>query len=282
VLTTKLHLSINVLREVLDFMVAEQVAEVAWRGDSDLDVQYQLTSAGKQRASAWLERCAYAGPAPVTLEAYRAMVERQATQAPQPCADELAAEFTDDFWRRRCSACWARPCMPAAACCCTGRPAAASRRWRGAGALLQGLVAVPHAMWWARISCRCTTRPCTARRCRARRARAGAAQQRSALGAVPAPVVALDASLDADMLDLQPDAAGGCYRAPPQLKANNGLLIVDDLGRQRAGRGAAEPLRAGAGTGTQRAVAGGRLSLPGAVPHAAGVCRQRAAGVAAG
>jgi hypothetical protein len=132
VLTTKLHLSINVLREVLDFMVAEQVAEVAWRGDSDLDVQYQLTSAGKQRASAWLERCAYAGPAPVTLEAYRAMVERQATQAPQPCADELAAEFTDDFWRRRCSACWARPCMPAAACCCTGRPAAASRRWRGA------------------------------------------------------------------------------------------------------------------------------------------------------
>jgi hypothetical protein len=48
-------------------------------------------------------------------------------------------------------------------------------------------------------------------------------------------VVALDASLDADMLDLQPDAAGGCYRAPPQLKANNGLLIVDDLGRQRAG-----------------------------------------------
>jgi hypothetical protein len=47
------------------------------------------------------------------------------------------------------------------------------------------------------------------------------------------PVVALDGALEAQMLDLQLDAASGCYRAPPQLKANNGLLIVDDLGRQR-------------------------------------------------
>ena len=47
------------------------------------------------------------------------------------------------------------------------------------------------------------------------------------------PVVALGADLEADMLDLQADGASGCYRAPPQLKANNGLLIVDDLERQR-------------------------------------------------
>ena len=35
------------------------------------------------------------------------------------------------------------------------------------------------------------------------------------------------------MLDLQADVPNGCYRAAPQLKANNGLLLVDDLGRQR-------------------------------------------------
>lgn len=134
VLTTKLHLSINVLREALDFLVAEHVAEVAWRGESDIDVQYQLTAAGKQRASAWMERCRYVGPAPVTLEAYRAMVERQAGQAPRLCADDLAAEFADDFSRRRCSRCSARPCTRAARCCFTARRAAASRRWRGASA----------------------------------------------------------------------------------------------------------------------------------------------------
>ena len=40
---TRLRLSINVLREVLDFMVAEQMAEVAWRGESEIDVQADLT-----------------------------------------------------------------------------------------------------------------------------------------------------------------------------------------------------------------------------------------------
>jgi hypothetical protein len=47
------------------------------------------------------------------------------------------------------------------------------------------------------------------------------------------PVVALDGDLSEDMLDPQPDTPNGCYRAPPQLMSNNGLLIVDDLGRQR-------------------------------------------------
>ena len=34
------------------------------------------------------------------------------------------------------------------------------------------------------------------------------------------------------MLDLEFDRSAGYYRAPPHLKANNGILIVDDLGRQ--------------------------------------------------
>jgi energy-coupling factor transporter ATP-binding protein EcfA2 len=233
VLTTKLHLSINVLREVLDFMVAEQVAEVAWRGDSDIDVQYQLTSAGKQRASAWLERCPYAGPAPVTLEAYRAMVERQATQAPQPCADELAAEFTDDFLapavQRMLGA-----AMRAGRSMLLHGPSGSGKSTlaRRLGALLQGLVAVPHAIVVGKDIVQVYD-PAVHRAPLPRQARMAPERRSSDPRWVlcQRPVVVLDASLDADMLDLQPDAAGGCYRAPPQLKANNGLLIVDDLGR---------------------------------------------------
>ncbi|HEX5344487.1 MAG TPA: ATP-binding protein [Duganella sp.] len=238
VLTTKLHLSINVLREVLDFMVAEQVAEVAWRGDSDIDVQYQLTSAGKQRASAWLERCAYSGPAPVTLEAYRAMVERQAAHAPQPCAEELAAEFTDEFLapavqRMLGAAMHAGRSMLLHGPSGSGKSTLARRL----GALLQGLVAVPHAIVVGKDIVQVYD-PAVHRTPLPRQARSAqqGAERRSSdprWVLCQRPVVALDASLDADMLDLQPDAAGGCYRAPPQLKANNGLLIVDDLGRHR-------------------------------------------------
>ncbi|WP_295990615.1 hypothetical protein [Rugamonas sp.] len=132
-LTTRLRLSINVLREALDFMVAEHLAEIAWRGESDIDVQYQLTAAGKQRAAAWLERCPYVGPAPVTLAAYRAMVERQSQPSP-PTADDLAAELADDALAPPCANSSARPCIRAARCCSTVRPAAARRRWRASWA----------------------------------------------------------------------------------------------------------------------------------------------------
>lgn len=238
VLTTRLHLSINVLREVLDFMVAEQLVEVAWRGDSDLDVQYQLTGAGKQRASGWLERCAYAGPAPVTLEAYRAMVERQALQAPPPAADELAAEFADELLalpvqRMLGAAMHAGRSMLLYGPCGSGK----SQLARRLGGLLQGLVAVPHALLVGQhivqLHDAALHRAPSPRQTRMAQP---LPQQRSSDPRwllCQRPVVVLDGALEADMLDLQADAASGCYRAPPQLKANNGLLIVDDLGRQR-------------------------------------------------
>jgi hypothetical protein len=47
------------------------------------------------------------------------------------------------------------------------------------------------------------------------------------------PVVVAGGELTLDQRDLQWDAAGRMYQAPPQLKAAGGVLVVDDLGRQR-------------------------------------------------
>jgi energy-coupling factor transporter ATP-binding protein EcfA2 len=108
---------------------------------------------------------------------------------------------------------------------------------RRLGALLPGLVAVPHALvvgqdivqvYDAALHCAPQGHPQRpARQLQERRS----GDPRWVL--CRRPVVVLDGELDAGMLDLQPDTHNGCYRAPPQLKANNGLLIVDDLGRQR-------------------------------------------------
>jgi hypothetical protein len=50
-LAGKLRLSISVLREVLNPLIAEQQVEVAWCGESDIDMQYQLTAHGQRGAS---------------------------------------------------------------------------------------------------------------------------------------------------------------------------------------------------------------------------------------
>ena len=56
-LSGKLRLSVSVLREVLGAMTTEQQVEVAWSGDSDIDVQYQLTPLGQRAALECLAQC---------------------------------------------------------------------------------------------------------------------------------------------------------------------------------------------------------------------------------
>jgi hypothetical protein len=46
------------------------------------------------------------------------------------------------------------------------------------------------------------------------------------------PVVITGGELTLEMLDLVYDPRAGYYQAPPHFKANNGMFLVDDLGRQ--------------------------------------------------
>ncbi|GGX90596.1 ATP-binding protein [Massilia dura] len=236
VLTTRLRLSINVMREILDFMVAEQLAEVAWRGDADIDVQYQLTAAGRERAVAWLERCPYAGPAPVPLDAYRALVQRQSALSSSVAAGDITAEFADD-------------CLPASVRELAGAALHSHRSLllhgpsgsgkttlaRRLGRLLQGTVGVPYAIVVGQEIVQMfdaalhqppmappQSRPMGERR---------STDARWAL--CRRPVLHMGAELALDMLDLRHDPFSGCYHAPAHIKATGGLFIVDDLGRQR-------------------------------------------------
>lgn len=50
---------------------------------------------------------------------------------------------------------------------------------------------------------------------------------------VQRPAVTVGGELSMDQLELQHDAQAGVYRAPLQLKANGGVFVLDDFGRQR-------------------------------------------------
>jgi energy-coupling factor transporter ATP-binding protein EcfA2 len=237
-LSNKLKLSISVLREVLGALVAEQQVEVAWCGESDIDVQYQLTAPGQRAAAEYLARSQYVGPAPVTLAAYRAMVERQSLR--RPAAERitpalLAAGLGDDGLDPGLRELIGAALHSNRALLLHG-PSGSGKTTLAAklGRLLPGVVALPYAILVERQIIQFYDPLCHL----AAPPRQGRAQEdRRSLDGRWAicrrPLVHVGAELTRDMLDLRHDALNGVYHAPPQFQANNGVFIVDDVGRQR-------------------------------------------------
>jgi energy-coupling factor transporter ATP-binding protein EcfA2 len=237
VLAGKLRLSISVLREVLNPLIAEQQVEVAWCGESDIDMQYQLTAIGQRSATDALARCRYIGPAPVTLAFYRTVVERQALRhadAVRITPAQLAAVLGEDGLAAATrevlgAALYARRGLLLFGPSGSGKTQLA----RKLGRLLPGPIAVPYALIAGRQVIRLydpavfTAPAPLARQQEERRscdARWVVAQR---------PLVHVGAELGRDMLELRYDVEEGLYHAPRQLLANNGMLVIDDVGRQR-------------------------------------------------
>lgn len=245
VLGGKLRLSMSVLREALGLMVAEQLVEVARRGDSDIDIEYQLTSLGQSFAAAALAECRYVGPAPVTLDAMRAVIARDAQRhasGPRIGDAELAAalcdgpgdDIIDAAVRAQLGAALhsGRSLLLYGASGC-GKSMLASKL----GRLLQGVVGVPYAVLinhqivqFYDPLLHLAPPPAQARQFDERR-------NDSRWLVCQRPVVHVGAALTREMLDCRYDAANGIYLAPPHFQASGGLLIVDDLGRQRCDAG---------------------------------------------
>ena len=234
-LAARLKLSINVLNEVLAFMVAEHIAQVVRRGASDVDVEYQLTEAGKQRAGEFMARCRYVGPAPVTLDAYQAMVERQSVRLNRVTQQDMAFAFANltvnPDVRDQIGAAMnsGRPLFiygPPG----SGKTYLAERL----GRLMQGLVAVPHAIVVENEIIQVfdplahevvQTEPA-----------GGSLDRKTSDGRwliCRRPIVITGGELTLPMLELRYDENAGFYQAPPHFKANGGIFIVDDLGRQQ-------------------------------------------------
>lgn len=240
-LAAHLGLGAGVVDAACAFLRRESLVEVLRRGQNDADVQYELTQAGRKRAMEWLMRSQYSGPAPVTLAAYTQQVQAQSVTQRRLAAHQVHEAFADlvvpglllDLLGTAVNS--GRPMLlygPAG----SGKTYLAERLQR----LLGGPVAIPHAICVHGEVIRVYDVQCH-KPARAEAATPGMPGPDALDGRARAdarwvlcerPVVVSGGELTLEMLDLSFDARAGYYEAPPHFKANNGLYIVDDLGRQ--------------------------------------------------
>ncbi|CAB3734546.1 ATPase [Paraburkholderia rhynchosiae] len=223
-------LTAAVLEETIGFLVREHLVEIAHRGASAVDVHLRLTDAGRDLAAHEASRSTYCGPAPVSLEAYVSAVSAYSVKRIHIARSDVRAAFADFVAEM--------PLLDSAVAALNGGrpvmfygPAGSGKTYLAErlGTLLQGAVPIPYAIYVAgdviqlhdplihRDACADDLPGLTDRRWRV----------------CERPVVMSGGELTLAMLDLQYNASSGIYQAPPHMKANMGVYVVDDLGRQR-------------------------------------------------
>jgi len=235
-LSAHLKLSAALLETLFSHLRREALVDIRRRGALDGDVAYQLTQAGRARASEALSRNLYSGPAPVPLAAYAARVQAQSigtmgvTQAALEQA--LAAVVVRPEVRDQLGA-----AMNSHRAILLYGPPGAGKTFlcEQMMRLLTGHIAVPHAIEVDGEIIRMFD-PLT------HRSVAAADSPRPTIDSLnrtdarwvlcERPMVMTGGELTLEMLDLVYDPRAGYYQAPPHFKANNGIFLVDDLGRQ--------------------------------------------------
>lgn len=236
-LVKRIALSGKIIESVLHFMRQEARVEIAASKDSGKGLQYRLTDRGRASALDALLRSSYVGPAPVPLNVYANTVRAQSVHERSIDRSTMLAAFENVVIREELldrlgpSMNSGRPIFvygPAG----TGKTYIAQKLAR----LFNDRVLIPHA-----ISINETVvnifDPITHRVIDHETSGTGLSLE---TGHDPRfltcarPVVIAGGELTVDMLEVQHDPTTKEYRAPLQLKANNGLFMIDDMGRQKS------------------------------------------------
>jgi hypothetical protein len=237
-LSEKLCLPYSVLDALIQHARVEKLVEVrGTSGAGSAGYRYALTDLGRDRAGQFLEVSRYIGPAPVPLAQYNAYVRACMAARPYVNRDKLATGFdnlivSQAMFDRLGPAVNSGKSLFLYGAPGNGKTVVA----QGIGRALGDEMHVPHAV---DVDGQIITMfdPVNHEPI----ASAGPGHQSVIATAVHdrrwerirRPVVVVGGELTLEMLDLTFNPISKFYEAPIQLKANGGVFVVDDFGRQR-------------------------------------------------
>jgi hypothetical protein len=226
----QLHLSLPLAHDVLEQLCREGLVEETLRSSEQIS-HYRITPSGREHAARSFEVCAYVGPAPVRLEAYAAMLRWQFANTPQVLPEHVTTALSGMV-------------LPAKAMQLAGLAISSGRSLfvygppgngkSSLGRLIHGALPgdywIPYCISVGGSVIRLFDDQ-THQRVEVATDQPESIDQRWVR--IRRPLVVVGGELTLDLLELIYSPALRCYEAPPHLKANGGVFLVDDFGRER-------------------------------------------------
>jgi hypothetical protein len=226
----------DILEPLVERLRAERLVEVKGaNGSGSAGYRYALTDLGRDRARLYLEACSYVGPAPVPLHAYIEAISRQQAERGYIQRERLREGFShlivgDDVLEQLGPAVNAGRAVFLYGPPGNGKTVIAE----GMGRTFGGDMYLPHAI---DVDGQLITMfdPIN-------HVSLEVDEESSIFKSAPRdrrwvhikrPIVTTGGELTLEMLDLTLNPLSHFYDAPLQLKANGGVFVVDDFGRQR-------------------------------------------------
>ena len=228
-LSTQMHLGFGVLNELLRRLRADHLCEVT--GMTGNIPQIAITTNGRERAVELLSQNQYAGPAPVSLDAYVKRVQQQSVRDTEIHPPDVQRAFSHlvlepTTLKKLGAALNSGTSIFLYGPSGTGKTTIASAL---SNVVSTDRVWVPHAV---EVDGQIIT--VYDPHVHASADQQGDPQNTDARWMLcRRPTVLVGGELTIEMLELQLNPVSKFYTAPMQMKANNGVLIIDDFGRQR-------------------------------------------------
>jgi hypothetical protein len=236
-LSDKLRLPYSVLDSLIQHARIEKLVEVrGTAGVGSAGYRYVLTDLGRDRANQFLDVCRYVGPAPVALAEYNNYVRACMVARPYIDRDLLSTGFENLIVSKSMLDLLGPAVNSGKSLFLYGAPGNGKTVIaEGIGRALGSEMYVPYAI---DVDGQIITMYDPVNH----QPLAGTADSNSVIAAatldrrwekIKRPVVVVGGELTLEMLDLTFNPISRFYEAPIQIKANGGVFIVDDFGRQR-------------------------------------------------